>query len=78
MLAQLVEQRTFNPLVGSSNLPHPTNYKPYGTRKACYLKHSRLFCFGIFLFSLPQGCRLWFGRMVRPLASGKRKPAEAG
>ena len=23
-LAQLVEQRTFNPLVGSSNLPRPT------------------------------------------------------
>ena len=26
MLAQLVEQRTFNPLVASSNLAHPTNY----------------------------------------------------
>ena len=25
MLAQLVEQRTFNPLVASSNLAHPTN-----------------------------------------------------
>ena len=24
MLAQLVEQRTFNPLVASSNLAHPT------------------------------------------------------
>ena len=24
-LAQPVEQRTFNPLVGSSNLPRPTN-----------------------------------------------------
>ena len=26
MLAQLVEQRTFNPLVASSNLARPTKY----------------------------------------------------
>ena len=37
--------RTFNPLVGSSNLPHPTNRTPHQIRKACYLKHSGLFLF---------------------------------
>ena len=26
VLAQLVEHRTFNPMVGSSILPHPTNF----------------------------------------------------
>ena len=37
-LAQLVEQRTFNPLVGSSNLPRPTRTHGSGRKVGLFMR----------------------------------------
>ena len=62
-LAQLVEQRTFNPLVGSSSLPRPTkNMKPWSKDQGFFVaaclsvntwRFGRKLANGYFFFTMP-------------------------